>query len=76
MKRENGNEISSDMSRRGFLKLAAITGAAICMEPTLNKVKAAENALAGHKPGVKDIPAGIAAVRSLIVHWEAALLNL
>lgn len=64
MKRENGNEISSDMSRRGFLKLAAITGAAICMEPTLNKVKAAENALAGHKPGVKDIPAGIAAVRS------------
>lgn len=64
MKREKGNEISSDMSRRGFLKLAAITGAAICMEPTLNKVKAVEKALAGHKPGVKDIPAGIAAVRS------------
>lgn len=64
MKREKGNEIGSGMSRRGFLKLAAMTGAAICMEPTLNKVKAAEKALAGHKPGVKDIPVGIAAVRS------------
>lgn len=36
----------SDISRRGFLKLAALTGAAMCIEPTLNKVSAAERALA------------------------------
>lgn len=35
------------MSRRGFLKVAAFTGAALCVEPTLNKVAAAERALSG-----------------------------
>ena len=34
-----------DMSRRRFLKMAALTGAAMCVGPTLNKVTAAENAL-------------------------------
>ena len=31
-----------DMSRRRFLKMAALTGAAMCVGPTLNKVTAAE----------------------------------
>lgn len=30
-----------DMSRRRFLKMAALTGAAMCVGPTLNKVTAA-----------------------------------
>ena len=64
MKKEQNNEIRPEMSRRGFLKLAAMTGAAMCIEPTLNKVSAAERALTGRKPGVKDIPAGMAAVRT------------
>ena len=59
MKKEQNNEIRPEMSRRGFLKLAAMTGAAMCIEPTLNKVSAAERALTGRKPGVKDIPAGM-----------------
>lgn len=63
MKKDQNNGIRPEMSRRGFLKLAAITGAAMCMEPTLNKVSAAERALTGRKPGVKDIPAGMAALR-------------
>ena len=33
-----------DMSRRRFLKMAALTGAAMCVGPTLNKVTAAERA--------------------------------
>ncbi len=64
MKKEQNNEIRPEMSRRGFLKLAAVTGAALCIEPTLNKVSTAEKALTGRKPGVKDIPAGMAAVRA------------
>ena len=53
MKKESDNRI--EMSRRGFLKAAALTGAAICVSPALEKVQAAERA--------KDIPAGMAAVR-------------
>lgn len=64
MKNEQNHEIRPEMSRRRFLKLAAVTGAALCIEPTLNKVSAAERALTGRKPGVKDIPAGMAAVRA------------
>lgn len=53
-----------DMSRRGFLKIAAMTGAAMCIEPTLNKVKAAERTLSGQRQMANKIPAGMAAVRS------------
>ena len=52
-----------DMGRRGFLKMAALTGAAMCIEPTLNKVNAAERALTGKQEPAKSIPSGMAAVR-------------
>ena len=64
MKKEQNSKIRPEMNRRGFLKLAAITGAAICIEPTLNKVSATGKALTGHWPGMKDIPADMAAVRT------------
>ena len=60
MKKESDNRM--EMSRRGFLKAAALTGAAICVSPALEKVQAAEKAVSG-KLSVKDIPAGMAAVR-------------
>ena len=49
MKKEQNNEIRPEMSRRGFLKLAAMTGAAMCIEPTLNKVSAVSKVAAGRK---------------------------
>ena len=53
-----------EMSRRGFLKAAALTGAAICVSPALEKVQAAERAVSGKSAvSAKDIPAGMAAVR-------------
>ena len=45
MKKESDNRI--EMSRRGFLKAAALTGAAICVSPALEKVQAAERAVSG-----------------------------
>ena len=60
MKKESDTRM--EMSRRGFLKAAALTGAAICVSPALEKVQAAERAVSG-KSSVKDIPAGMAAVR-------------
>lgn len=36
-----------DMSRRRFLKMAALTGAAMCVGPTLNKVTVAERVWMG-----------------------------
>lgn len=42
MKNENG------ISRRGFLKAAAAMGAALAIEPTLNKVNAAERIITGN----------------------------
>lgn len=56
-------EKSMDMSRRGFLKIAALAGAAMCIEPTLNKVTAAERALAGQRKAANSVPSGMAAVR-------------
>ena len=50
-----------EMSHCGFLKAAALTGAALCVSPVLEKVQAAERAVS--KTPVKDIPAGMAAVR-------------
>ena len=50
MKKESDNRI--EMSRRGFLKAAALTGAAICVSPALEKVQAAERAVSG-KSSVK-----------------------
>ena len=58
MKKESDNQ----MSRRDFLKAAALAGAAICVFPALEKVQAAERAVSG-KSSVKDIPASMAAVR-------------
>lgn len=49
------------MSRRGFLKMTALAGAAICIAPTAGKVTAAARAVAGKSA---DIPAGLAAVRT------------
>ena len=40
MKKESDNRM--EMSRRGFLKAAALTGAALCVSPALEKVQAAE----------------------------------
>ena len=60
MKKESDNRM--EMSRRGFLKAAALTGAALCVSPALEKVQAAERAVSS-KSSVKDIPAGMAAVR-------------
>lgn len=59
--KDNGTGL--DINRRDFLKMATITGAAICIGPALSKVKAAEKTLTGHKPDMKDIPASMAAVR-------------
>ena len=52
------------MSRRGFLKAAALTGVTLCVSPALEKVRAAEKAMNG-RPSAADqnIPDGMAAVR-------------
>lgn len=41
------NKTQSEMSRRGFLKTAALAGAAVCVSPALNKIMAGERAIAG-----------------------------
>lgn len=45
-----------DMSRRRFLKMAALTGAAMCVGPTLNKVTAAERGMDGETTSCKQHP--------------------
>lgn len=45
-----------DMSRRRFLKMAALTGAAMCVGPTLNKVTAAERVWMGKQQVANNIP--------------------
>lgn len=63
MTKESDNRM--EMSRRGFLKAAALTGAAICVSPALEKVQAAEKAVSGKSAvSAKDIPAGMAGVRT------------
>ena len=60
MKMEQNNE----MSRRGFLKRTVLTGAAICVTSTLEKVTAAERAIIGKSStSVTTFPATMAAVR-------------
>ena len=62
---------NNNMSRRGFLKLAAFTGAAMCVEPAFSKVSAAERVINGKNATdknasgkqLKAIPASTAAVR-------------
>ena len=56
-------ENKTDISRRNFLKMTALTGVAMCVEPTLNKVKAAERTLTGKQEPAKTLPSGMAAVR-------------
>ncbi|WP_308757081.1 aldo/keto reductase [uncultured Bacteroides sp.] len=43
-----------NISRRGFLKTAAVVGAALAIQPTINKVKAADTVLGGEKSPKKD----------------------
>lgn len=53
-----------EMSCHGFLKAAALTGAAICVSPPLEEMQAAERAVSGKSSvSAKDIPADMAAVR-------------
>ena len=59
MKQEN------NISRRGFLKRAALAGAAFCAAPAFEKVTAAETAISGKPFSPAMIPAGVAAVRSI-----------
>ena len=40
MRRELNEKEQAEMSRRGFLKRAALAGAAICVAPTLETVTA------------------------------------
>lgn len=55
---------NNEMSRRGFLKRTVLTGAAICVTPTLEKVTAAERAIIGKSStSVTTFPATMAAVR-------------
>ena len=61
MKNERNDGIRSGMSRRGFLKMTALAGAAICFAPIAGKVTAAARTVAGKSA---DIPAGLAAVRT------------
>lgn len=46
-------ENNSNMSRRGFLKTAAAVGAALTIQPTIDKVQAAGNALSGSAASTK-----------------------
>ena len=46
-----------DMSSRRILKMAALTGAAMCVGPTLNKVTAAERVWRGKQQVANYIPA-------------------
>ena len=45
MKEKQNSEKNTDMSRRVFLKRAALAGAALCIAPTFEKVTAAEKAM-------------------------------
>ena len=62
MKKERDNQ--KEMSRRSFLKAAALTGVTLCVSPALEKVRAAEKAMNG-RPSAADhnSPDGMAAVR-------------
>ena len=62
MKQDDRND---GISRRGFLKRAGLLGAALCVNPVLEKATAAERVLTGQGQVVRDIPAGMAAVREL-----------
>lgn len=62
MKQEDRND---GISRRGFLKRAGLLGAALCVNPVLEKATAAERVLTGQGQVMRDIPAGMAAVREL-----------
>lgn len=64
MKKEQNNETSPAMSRRGFLKRTVLASAAICIAPTLEKVMAAEKAITDKAASSARIPAGMAAVRA------------
>lgn len=58
---KKGQNSIENISRRGFLKRAGLLGAALCVNPVLEKAAAAQKVLTGRT--AKDIPAGMAAVR-------------
>lgn len=63
MRRELNEKEQAEMSRRGFLKRAALAGAAICVAPTLETVTAAERAIAGETSAATPAPAsGMASI--------------
>lgn len=59
------NMRDSNISRRGFLKLAAATGAAMCVEPALSRVSAAERTLSGREYSESDLAAKVLGQRTL-----------
>ena len=68
MKTEQNNE----MSRRSFLKQTVLAGTAICVTPTLEKVTAAERAIAGKSStSVTTFPASMAERQHLLYpQWD------
>lgn len=66
MEKEKQERINNaEMNRREFLKRAALASAAICITPTLEKVTAAERAIAGKSTApTANIPTEMAAVRT------------
>ena len=59
------NMRESNISRRGFLKLAAATGAAMCVEPALSRVSAAERTLSGREYSKSSLAAKVLGQRTL-----------
>lgn len=45
---------NTEFSRRGFLKTLGLAGAAMAIEPTLNKVQAATSIMKGRKQTAKN----------------------
>ncbi len=65
MKEKQNSEKNTDMSRRVFLKRAALAGAALCIAPTFEKVTAAEKAMREQAAtSTAGIPASVAAVHA------------
>ncbi|MCD8251415.1 MAG: aldo/keto reductase [Phocaeicola dorei] len=65
MKQKLNNEERTEMSRRGFLKRAALTGAAICVAPALETVTAAERAITGESSGSETTASSLTGMASI-----------
>ena len=62
MRKENRNDC--DMNRRGFLKTAAVTGAALCVPTVLSKTMATEKAANSSSGTSVTVGSGMAAIRN------------